>query len=60
MTIDLTDDEFNKLLLLFGYATGAAMVRDQKSLAYGFLALANRINQNNPNWIPYEIPKENN
>lgn len=58
MTIELTDDEFSQLLLMCGYAAGAAAKGEERLLAYSFIHLANRINQNNPNWTPYEIPKE--
>jgi hypothetical protein len=58
MKIELTDDEFSTLLLMCGYAAGAASSHDNKRLAYGFLRVANAINRNNPSWTPYEIPKE--
>ena len=58
MKIELTQDEFDMLLLMCGYATGAAMEKGNKRLGYGFLSLANAINRDNPHWTPYEIPKE--
>jgi hypothetical protein len=58
MKIELTDDEFTTLMLMCGYAAGVASGRDSMCLAYSFLRLANAINRDNPDWIPYEIPKE--
>jgi hypothetical protein len=57
VVITLTGDEYQRLLLLTGYATGAAM-KDDPKLAYSFLDLANRINRDNPRWTPYAIPEE--
>jgi hypothetical protein len=57
MTIELSQDDFELLLVMLGYGTGAAMQHDQK-LAYKFLALANRINKDNPNWTPYAVSPE--
>jgi hypothetical protein len=56
ITITLTADEFDLLLLMMGQATGAAMGAGHRSLGYRFLRLANRINEGNPRWRPYEIP----
>ena len=56
MTIELTDDEYMQLLIMMGYATGAAMKQDRK-LADNFLRLANAVNKNNPRWTRYEVPE---
>lgn len=58
MRIELTDEEFNDLLVMCGYALGAAVMRDEPKLARRFLVLGNQINQHNPRWTPYEIPEE--
>lgn len=52
----LTPDEFDLLLLMAGVATGATMRQGDKEMAYGFLRFVNRLNENNPNFTPYEIP----
>jgi hypothetical protein len=53
-TIELSNDEFDRLLIALGYATGAA--RQQHSdLADSFLRLANLINKDNPRWTPYKV-----
>ena len=54
-TITLTDEDFEILLLMCGYATGAAHQADDLKLGNSFLRLANEINKNNPKWTPYEI-----
>jgi hypothetical protein len=56
MTIELTQDDYDSLLVLIGYATGAAYQHGNLAMARRFLALANRINKDNPAWIPYDIP----
>lgn len=60
MTIELTDDEMSQLILMCGYATGAAERNGDRRLALSYLRLANRINENNPQWTPYAIPEEKN
>jgi len=59
ITFSLTPDEFDSLLLMAGYAIGAAFP-DNRKLAYAFLRLANRLNEGNPNWTPYQIPDHHN
>lgn len=56
--INLTDDEFDQLLVVCGYAAGAAMNDRDDRLAYSFIQLANRINEGNPKYTPYELPEE--
>jgi hypothetical protein len=58
MTIELTHDEFDTLLLMCGYAAGAAFDKGDRRLCNGFITLANAINRDNPRWIPYQIPPE--
>jgi hypothetical protein len=55
MTIELTEDEFQLLILAIGMAIGsdACLYRPNR---YRLFALANAVNRNNPKWIPYEIP----
>jgi hypothetical protein len=53
-TIELSNDEFDRLLIALGYATGAAYQRDS-DLADSFLRLANLINKDNPRWTPYKV-----
>ncbi len=58
MTIDLSSEEFDMLLLALGYATGAAHKENEKRLMYSFVRLTNAVNRDNPNYIPYQVPEE--
>lgn len=57
----LTRQQYETLLLMLGFATGAAHAQNNQSMAGSFLRLANEINKNNPDWTAYEVPadKEN-
>jgi hypothetical protein len=57
IVVTLSQHEFNGLLIVMGYAAGAAF-REDKRLAWSFLELANRVNRDNPHWTPYEIPEK--
>jgi hypothetical protein len=54
--LTLTDDEQDVLLIALGYATGAAMKDNDRKLGYAILRLTNKLNENNPNYVPYQIP----
>lgn len=57
-TFSLTPDEFSLLLLMAGMATGCMFQQESPKLAYRFVRLANRLNENNPHWSPYAIPSD--
>jgi hypothetical protein len=50
---DLTEEEFARLMLLLGIKVGE---RGPDNLREG-LALANAINEGNPTWAKYGLPK---
>jgi hypothetical protein len=56
VTFTLTLGEYDRLLLMMGFAVGAAFNDKSYRLAYQFVDLSNRINRNNPHWTPYQIP----
>jgi hypothetical protein len=58
-TITLTGDEFSQLLILLGYAVGAAFQNGNRQMAHSFLRLTNRINRDNRNYKPYGVPEDN-
>jgi hypothetical protein len=58
ITFTITGNEYMQLLLMMGYATGAASREEDQPLLRSFLRLANSINKDNPKWIPYEVPEE--
>lgn len=51
VTLTLTRDQFDGLVLALGMATGVAS-RDGHPTE-SWLALANAVNEGNPNWRPY-------
>ena len=56
MTIELSADDFQLLLLALGIATGDCVRQGRSEMAHSLVRLANKVNQNNPNWTPYVIP----
>jgi hypothetical protein len=56
VVIDISQDEFDELLLALGYAAGDLM--REGGNPYAMLRLANSINEGNPAWTPYELPPE--
>lgn len=57
VNITLSDADYDLLLMLVGFGTGAAFQRKDIPLANGFLALVNRMNEGNPDFRPYDIPQ---
>lgn len=55
--VELAPAEHVALLLLCGYACGAADNMGDRSLFASFLHITNRLNESNPNFKPYEIPR---
>jgi hypothetical protein len=56
--IHLTRDEFDLLLLCMGIALGATIGSGVWLRKNSVLRLVNRINEGNPQYIPYEISEE--
>lgn len=56
VVIRISTDDYDRLLILMGFAVGAAYEQD-RGMAYRFLDLVNRVNKGNPKFIPYEIPQ---
>jgi hypothetical protein len=57
--VQLTDDEYTTMILMCGYATGAAMKQGDKRLADSFILITNRLHEGNPNFRPYEVGEKN-
>ena len=56
VVITLTDEQYDELLLMLGYATGAMSNDDPNGWPlYRALRFVNEINDGNPNWMPYEV-----
>jgi hypothetical protein len=58
VTLDMSQSEFNELVLILGYAAGAANQEGDRRMFYRLIAFANAVNEQNPNWRRYEIPEE--
>jgi hypothetical protein len=58
ITIEMTAADFDELLLVLGYAAGAASKDGQQAFFWRCLRLANNLNQGNANFMPYQIPEE--
>ena len=58
VTLQMTRDDFDTLLLELGTAAGAAARDHDRVSLYRSLDLANRLNATNPDFTPYEIPAE--
>jgi hypothetical protein len=55
--LEMDSHDFDRLLLLMGYATGAAFKANDTRAAQSFLEMTNDLNRTNPNFIPYEVPE---
>ncbi len=58
VTITLTADDFDMLLLSLGMAAGVCLRDGRKGLALKVIELSNKVNVNNPRWIPYDTSDE--
>jgi hypothetical protein len=53
--VTFTRDEYDRLMILLGYATGAAA--GDKGILLTLLRFVNAINRGNPNFTPYKVPE---
>jgi hypothetical protein len=58
VTVTMTYDDWQNLVLAMGYAGGHILKNDERKHHYRHLALMNRLNVGNPHFRPYEIPEE--
>jgi hypothetical protein len=56
--IELTQEEFNSVLMALGYATGAATDRGDHGMAIMFLQAVNAVGKHSPHFEPYAIGDE--
>lgn len=54
----MTRDDFDNLILMLGYATGAASAQQDQTMFWNWLRFANELNNGNPHFRPYDIPPE--
>ena len=58
VTLDMPRATYEYLLIALGYYTGAIHASFGDPAVYRALALANELNEGNPDWTPYAIPEE--
>lgn len=58
VTLVMSRDDFDNLLLALGIAAGAMHAQDEMRRFWFLIALTNRINRDNPEFRQYEIPAE--
>lgn len=57
MIIELDNEDFSWLVLVLGYAAGAASKDGDRLMRDRILHLANAVNKDNLNWTPILVPK---
>jgi hypothetical protein len=57
IVIELTQDEFENLLVALGVATHSFMRQHDEQGTCRVMRLANAVNRNNPNWTPLQVPE---
>lgn len=58
ITLEMTGDDFDCLLIMLGAAIGSALRAGRKDMAYLWLEFTNKLNNGNSEFTPYEIPTE--
>lgn len=57
-SISLDEDDWSLLMLMAGYASGAALKSGDRDLMHAFMRLLNKMNEGNDNYTPYGIPEK--
>jgi hypothetical protein len=52
--LDLSREEFQMLVLALGVAAGSAS-KDMPQMAHAFIALADAVHKDDPDWRPYGV-----
>ncbi|HEX4275797.1 MAG TPA: hypothetical protein VHZ74_10600 [Bryobacteraceae bacterium] len=58
VSIEMNFDDWNMLLIVLGFATGAALEGQFPITSGRILGLVNRLNEGNPDFTPYEIAEK--
>lgn len=58
VVLEMSREDFQRLVLLTGFAAGVASREGDKKTFWGWIDFANRLNATNPRYTPYEIPEE--
>ena len=58
VTLEMTAEDFEYLLLLLGHASGAISKENNPARFWHAIGWVNRLNATNKNFTPYEVPKQ--
>jgi hypothetical protein len=58
ITLEMTVEEHEHLMLYLGYAGGCAGRHNEQALKWESYRMTNAINTGNANWQPYDIPED--
>jgi len=58
ITLEMSRDDYEGLLLMLGFAAGAASRKGELHTYWRWIDFVNRLNDGNPRFTPYEIPEE--
>jgi uncharacterized NAD(P)/FAD-binding protein YdhS len=58
VSLEMTRSDFDQLMLMLGCACGSVHIPQNPQMFYSWLRFTNELNNNNPNFTPYEIPAE--
>lgn len=56
--LDVSIDDWESLLVVIGIACGVVRSQGDRAGFFGIVALANRLNEGNAAFVPYEVPPE--
>lgn len=56
VTLEMTADDYNALLIMLGYAAGSAEKDGEHGRRREMQRFFNEMNRTNPNFTPYEVP----
>jgi len=58
ITLEMTKAQYDQLLMMLGFAAGAAHKDVNETLFYHFIAFTNKLNATNPHFNQYALPEE--
>lgn len=56
LTLTCTRDEWNSMMMMLGLVMGTITRQGMNDLGWNFLAFVNKLNADNPEFHPYQIP----
>jgi hypothetical protein len=58
VTLDISRATYERLMVALGFHAGGVQQHFGNPALYRALALANELNEGNPDWTPYKIPED--